>query len=221
MKVYVAAEQKDLGIRIANMLNRSGSTCIISDEPSGDYRVLLSDIKGAIQGFNAAILISKAPLDAAIEANRMGGIRATVCKDMEDVGGALRARANLIIFDSAKVYKMDTRSMLKSIQDYFDNGDAGQVQSERRMTQAAPARMPPVKEPQQKPLGGGNLLGSMKNMFGVGGGSGTPAQKMPKVEMPKRKPVEKEPQKSEEMLPPKKRGKGGLFGSLKDTFGVE
>ncbi len=215
MKVYIAAEQKELGIKLANMINRSGSTCIISDEGSADYRVLLSDIKGSMAGFNLAILVSKMPLEASIEANRMGGIRAIVCKDLEDVMGATKARANLIVFDASKIYKMDTRGMLKQIQDSFEAPVVESTQQERRAAQQAPQqKQAPVKAP-----GGGGFFGSVKNMFGADGAATD--EKMPKMEPPKKKMMEKKPQKVEEEMPPKRKGKGGLFGSLKDTFGVE
>ncbi len=216
MKAYIVAEQKELGIRLANMINRSGSMCIISDASATDYRTLLSDIKGSIASFDLAILVSKAPIEACIEANRMGGIRATVCKDVEDTKAAIKARANLIVFDSAKIYKMDTRAMLKSIQDSFEEPESGAAPQERKAMSQAPASKPmPVKTP-----GGGGFFGSIKSVFGAD--ESALEERGQKMEPPKKKPVEKKPQKLEEEMPPsKKKGKGGIFDSLKDTFGVE
>lgn len=222
MKVYLASDQKELCIRLANIINRSGNTCIMSDEDSEDYMTLLKDVRSSMSGYDISILISKEPMKASIEANRMGGIRATVCKDTEDAEAAIEAKSNLIILDSSKVYRMDTRSIIKSIEDSFESPAPKQKYAEE-----IPApKKEKVQQPQRiaipaKSTGGGigSMFGSIKGAFGKSDsekGSGMVKEK------PVQKVVEKPAKvKMPEMAPLKKKGKGGFLGSLKDTFGVE
>ncbi len=215
MRVYLASDDKGLSIRLANIINRSGNTCIMSDEDTGDYRVLIKDIRDSISGYDVSILVSKTPMEAVIEANKVGGVRAAVCKDVDDAVSAMQAKSNVIILDSSKVYRMDTRGIIKSIEDSFGN-TAGR---QRQIVEVQQKREKTVQQPAtpQKQLGGG-VLGSIKSAFGAG----APAPKeKPEPVVQKRAAQEmQKPRKAQEPQPQNKKGKG-LFGSLKDTFGVE
>lgn len=215
MKVYLASDQKELYIRIANIISRSGSTCIMSDEDSDDYMALLKDVRSSMSGYDISILISKEPMKASIEANRMGGVRAAVCKDTEDAQAAIEAKSNLIILDATKVYRMDTRGIVRSIEDSLESPEPKQ-----KYIEEAPA---PKKEKVQQAQrdaptrsegrGVGNVFGSIRGALGMGDSEKEkPMQK--KFEKPIKVKVPDEPA-------PRKKGKGGFLGSLKDTFGVE
>ncbi len=215
MRVYLASDDKGLSIRLANIINRSGNTCIMSDEDTDDYRILIKDIRDSISGYDVSILVSKKPMDAVIEANKVSGVRAAVCKDVDDAVSAMQAKSNVIILDSSKVYRMDTRGIIKSVEDSFGNAMGRQRQiadvqpkGEKTVQQAA------LPQKQQ----GSGMFGSIKNVFGAG----APAPKeKPAPVLQKR--AEREAQKPKKVQePPQQNKKGkGLFGSLKDTFGVE
>ena len=221
MKVYLASDQKELCIRLANVINRSGNTCIMSDQDSEDYMDLLKDVRGSMSGYDISILISKEPMRASIEANRMGGVRAAVCKDTEDAAAAIDAKSNLIILDASKVYRMDTRGIVKSIEDslespapkqkYVEEAPAPKKEKVQQVQRAEPA----------KSTGGGvgGMFGSIKGALGMSDSDkGGDKVKEKQVQKKAEKPVKA---KIPEEAPPKKKGRGGLMGSLKDTFGVE
>ncbi len=221
MKVYLASEQKELCIRLANIINRSGNTCIMSDDDSDDYRVLIKDIRDSISGYDMSILISRTPMEAVIEANKTGGIRATVCKDVEDTAAAMKAKSNMVILDAAKLYRMDTRGIVKSIEDSYGGTAAKQRVQDEIPSPKREKAVPQAREPAAREPGGGGIsgmLGSIKNVFGAD--DSEPKEKEPKFQKKAEKATQK-PQRQAQELPPKKKGKGGIFGSLKDTFGVE
>ncbi|MCL4389452.1 RpiB/LacA/LacB family sugar-phosphate isomerase [Candidatus Marsarchaeota archaeon] len=223
VKIYLAAEHKDLGIKLANAINRSNSTCIISDIDSEGYSALLRDIKGSLQGFDLSILISDSPHEASMEANRLGGIRATVCKDLEDVEAAMAANANLIVLDSAKLSRIDVRGMIKSFQDHVEpEQQKPQRKDAISYTPEKSIQVQPKPQIQQRPqqkMQPGGIGGSFKSIFGVGMKEDTATSSS--KDIPKKK-LEIKPKKPDvAQLQPKKKGRGGLFGSLKDTFGVE
>ncbi|HUC38574.1 MAG TPA: RpiB/LacA/LacB family sugar-phosphate isomerase [Candidatus Acidoferrum sp.] len=209
MRIYVAAEKKGLDVSLANMINRSGHNCIICDDESTEYKDLIKDIRNYYSSYDLSILISASPQDACIEANRIAGIRAVVCKDAEDASSAMSAKSNLIVIDAEKFRTGDTKGIMKSIFD--SSGKPRQQTLEPQMAQEPQRR--------QQPSTGGTL-GSLKNAFGMGNApQDKPMQKQAPVQQPKKvQPVQKQqPQQA-----PKKKGKsGGFFDSLKDTFGVE
>lgn len=214
MKVYLVSDQKELYIRVANIISRSGSTCIMSDEDSDDYLALLKDVRSSMSGYDISILISREPMKASIEANRMGGVRAAVCKDTEDAQAAMEASSNLIILDATKVYRMDMRGMVKSIEDSLENHEPKQKYIEEApMPKKEKIQQVQHAAPAKSAGGGGGIFGSIKGALGVGE-SGKEKQAQKKVEKPIKVNMPEE-------HPPKKKGKGGVFGSLKDTFGVE
>lgn len=228
MKVYLASEQKELSIRLANIINRSGNTCIMSDEDSDDYRSLLKDIRSSLAGYDLSILISKTPMEAAIEANKMGGVRATVCKDIEDAAAALQAKSNMIILDSSKVYRMDMRSIVKSIEDSF----GGSTSKQRSIAEtAAPKKERALPQQQAQSSSGkaagsgiGGMFGSIKGALGMDSSGSKDDTHKAKAMQAAQKKADKQiikAQKVQDEPPPKKKGKGGFMDSLKDTFGVE
>lgn len=221
MKIYLAAENKDMGIRLANIINRSGGTCIMSDFDSGGYRALLKDIRNSMAGFDLSILISGSPQEAGMDANRIGGIRAAVCKDLEDVSAAVAAKANLIVLDAGKLSRIDGREMVNifqenlgavTAQDTKPNYSQNQPYRQQAPTQQLQKKQGTIqiKQPEQQRKGPG-----LKGIFGIGR---TNAGLPPKFNI--KKPEIKVKQPAQEPQKPQKK-RGGLFGSLKDTFGVE
>jgi ribose 5-phosphate isomerase RpiB len=222
MKVYVAGDQKELCIRFANMINRSGNNCIISDEDSTDYRDLVRDIKDSYNSYDLCILISSDPFDACIEANRISGLRAAVCKDIEDAASAISAKSNLVVIDAAKARSADARAILKSVLDSYG------MPAKQQYAEEPQRREKPIQvQPQKASSGGGvgGMFSSIKGALGVGnsGDSSDIEPKRPKQQAQPPQPQKKVQQKVSEYAPqpPKKKGKGGFLGSLKDTFGVD
>ena len=221
MKIYVAGDQKELCIRFANMINRSGNNCIISDEDSADYRDLVKDIKDSYNSYDLCILISSDPFDACIEANRISGLRAAVCKDIEDAAAAISAKSNLVVIDASKARSADARAILKSVLDSY-----GMPAKQQSVVEAPQKREKPAQvQPQKAPSGGGvgGMFSSIKGAFGVGnsGDSSDIEPKKPKLQAPLQPQKKVVQQKQQDTQPPKKKGKGGFLGSLKDTFGVD
>ncbi len=230
MKIYVASDQNQLGIKLANMINRSGNNCIISDEDSDNYADLVRDIKGSYTAYDLTILITKDPHDAAIEANRVTGIRAAVCKDAEDAAAAISARSNLVVVDSAK-FTGNIRDILKSILDSY--GTEQQPPAQQQTKQKLPAVQPKDELPMAVAgaAAGAGILGSLKGALGMGDSSNQPPQPPPQPQKSQAKaPTQPQPPKVKAQqqkaqpqppAPQKKKGKGGFFDSLKDTFGVD
>ena len=218
MKIYVAGDQKELCIRFANMINRSGNNCIISDEDSGDYRDLVKDIKDSYSSYDLCILISGDPFDACIEANRVSGLRAAVCKDIEDAAAAISAKSNLVVIDASRARSADARAILKSVLDSYG------MPAKQQEVEEAQRREKPVQAQQlQKTPSGGGMFSSIKGAIGVGRADDSDIEpKKPKIQIQQPQPQKKvAQQKQQEAQPPKKKGKGGFLGSLKDTFGVD
>ena len=226
MKVYLAAENKELGIRLANIINRGSGRCIISDMESDDYKALLKDIKNSMEYFDLSILISGSPQEASMDANRINGIRAVVCKDLEDVSGAVSAKANLIVLDAAKLSRIDGNAMVE----IFKSG-LGSKESQPQKASYMPAqayKQMPVQPPQKKPVqvqtaqqdstsAVSNVIGGLKGILNAGKSSNKEvASSKPIIKKPE---IKTKPAQQDERQKEKK--KGGIFGSLKDTFGVD
>jgi ribose 5-phosphate isomerase RpiB len=227
VKVYLAAENKELGIRLANIINRGSGTCIISDMESSDYKALLKDIRNSMEDFDLSILISGSPQEASMDANRIGGVRAVVCKDLEDVSEAISAKANLIVLDSEKLSRIDGRAMVEIFKNGFGVRES-QPQKTTYTPQPQAYKQAPVQQPQKKPQQsqavqqdilstGSNVIGGLKGILSMGksGGKETAAAK-PSIKKPEIKVKQSQDDRQKQQ-----KKKGGLFGSLKDTFGVE
>jgi hypothetical protein len=99
MRVYVIAVEADLGIKASNLINASGSNCIISQLQTDDYRRQLADLGANLQGFDMAVVTAAQPALFVIEANRQNNLRAAACRSASDVREALAAGANVIVFN--------------------------------------------------------------------------------------------------------------------------
>ncbi len=193
MRFYLFSENKGSGIRIANAINNSGNTCILSDADSSDYRSIIKDIRGTSQEYDFSILISRDPVSAAIEANRIG-VRAFACKDPEEAEQAARANVNLIVLDEARLDRMNIEAII----------DSFSSKSEK-----------PRRPELQRKMGG--FVGSIKDTFAP---EAKPVQKEAKQRQKEDNEEDREEGNYEEQTRRKGKG-GGFFGSLKETFGVD
>ena len=203
MRVYLASEGRGPGIKLANIINSSGSTCIIGDVDSDDYRALIKGIRDSADDFDLSILVSRNPMAAAMEANRTAGLRASVCKDPEDAAEAMEAKANLIVLDEAKLGKEGIQGILESCDSAMGGGKQ----------HARPERAEAHKEKGQRRWG---FADSVKGMFGASDDYvGREHVQNKREETRKERDEEPEPRER------RKRGSGGMLDSLKDTFGIE
>lgn len=101
MRVYVIAANAALGIKASNLINASGSNCIISQLYTNDYRQQLADLGSNIGSYDIAVVTTPQPVLFVIEANKRSGVRAAACRTSQDVREALEAGANTIAFNSS------------------------------------------------------------------------------------------------------------------------
>ncbi len=136
VRVYLIAADADLGIKVSNFINSSGSSCIISQLKSGDYKQQLLDLSDNVKDFEMCVVASTQPTLMVIESNKMSGVRAIECRNSEDVAEALGAGANVVIFSPSALGR-DTPELLGPV--------VGVRAQQRRL-----APMPQPK-PQQRP----------------------------------------------------------------------
>ena len=212
MRVYLASESVVSGVKLANIINSSGNTCIIGVLGVDDSKELIRDVKDSSDRFDLSVIVSRNPVAAAMEANRVSGIRASACKDADDVDEAIAAQANLIVFDDAKLHNMNIYGLIENIEKSLGGG--------RRHTKApekTPEKRARVVEKEDR---GEGLSNRFKGIFGVG--EEEKAERNGHREREKEKEA-REVEREEETAhsAQRRKGKGGFFGSLKDTFGVE
>jgi hypothetical protein len=94
MRVYVFGGDKERCIHVANKLNEGGGTAIIGEQI--EFRELASKIG---REFDCAVFVSENPVEATIDANREGKIRAAACYNQRSIDAAVGARTNLFIVD--------------------------------------------------------------------------------------------------------------------------
>ena len=192
MKVYVLGDDRESVIRLSNFINSAGSTAIISETVSSDYTALVEDLlddKG--RHTDLAVVISKQPIEASIEANRSGKFRAVVCRNKREAAKARKAHANVIVLDRG---------------DLEDDGGGdiieGWLGAEERGTEDEE-----VPEPKQA-----NRPDTLKHLFSFA--NRKPARK-------KRNNTEREEEEEpEDEEIPKPKGKG-IIDNIKYTFGIE
>ncbi len=201
MKIFLAAEDRTMGIKLANSINKSGSTCILGDEETSDRDTLLQEVKEEYSAYDMSILVSGEPLEATMEANKVGGLRAAACKDVSGIADAMEAKCNLLILDANRLRGINTQDMLKTMDDYLSG------------KKKKPAAQETLVKSESKSQGSG-MMGSLKGAFGMGEQT---VQEKPK----ERAKVQEKAKPKDEEYKPRRKGKGGFFNSLKDTFGVD
>ncbi len=138
VKVYLIAADADLGITVSNFINGSGSSCIMSQLKTGDYKQQLLELADNVKDFEMCVVASTQPTLMVIESNKMSGVRAIECRSSTDVSEALSAGANVLIFSPA-VLERDTLELL---------GPMVGVRSQQR--RLAPQPRPVQQRPQQR-----------------------------------------------------------------------
>jgi len=101
LRFYIISDNMHGSIAVANEINNSGNTAIISDVDGSDLRAAVSDLKENVDVDNYfCIVISKSPKEFTITANKLQDARAVLCKDRDDAMEAYDAKANVLILDS-------------------------------------------------------------------------------------------------------------------------
>ena len=103
MKVYITSDERDKAKTLSNVINSTGNSAILSEEPVRTHEEMIDDVSEHLNyGFDVHVLISKEPVEASLVANKAPRIRAVICRTPADAKRARKARANVIIFDSAE-----------------------------------------------------------------------------------------------------------------------
>lgn len=182
MKIYVLSENKEKEIAISNMLAKANHSPIISEVSSDDYNELIEDaIDNAKSGYELMVMVSSDSVDACIEANKSGKLRALVCSTAEDAARARKAGVNLIIIDNSAT-KTDSynviRGWLGSAAGPAPKREYAEKQSSlSKITRIMPQRKEkekeaekepePEEEEMEPPKKGTGIIGKIKYTFGV------------------------------------------------------
>ena len=101
IEAYIIAEDLHTGVHLANFLNKNGNKAIISEENESDYRAQLKDLVSNNQDSDLNIIITSKPAVLTIEANKLDGIRAVLCKTADDLDAIDEAGVNTVLLDSS------------------------------------------------------------------------------------------------------------------------
>ncbi len=195
MKVYLASEDKTILIRLANIINKGGNSCIMSDAEADGYKGILRDMRNAVGNFDIMLLVSGSPAAAAIEANRVDGFRASVCKNHEDAVDAASAKANLIVLDLSRIHTIDINSILEECG--AQRGAGRHREAAEKVTRTSTG------------TAGAGFKSPLRGIFGYG-----------RARTPD-KNAEKNGYDADAAPQQRRKGRGGILDSIKDTFGVE
>lgn len=191
MKVYVTGDSDKYTIALSNVLNSTNNSAIMSEVKSNDYEDLVMDVAQNINNdFDVATMVSSNPIEANIEANKTGKLRAAVVRSVAEAKYARKAGVNLIILDAATFNKSDALNIIKSWLNTSD--DSRQDTSQQKM----PKQKITIKE------SGNNVLSSF----------------MPKDAMVKKQKRKPEPQMQDDVDVPAP--KEGIIKRIKYTFGI-
>ena len=200
MKVYIDSEDKELGIAVANLLNRrQNMNAIIAEEEIESYEDLVQEAKdNANRGFDYVLVLSSEPYKAGIDINKSNYARARVYVD----SACKAANANVIVLDSTK-----GRAQIAELVEEFSDVSFGGTGNE----EAKEAGEEEEKEDQVK--------NAVKNILGSFGKASYKEKNnaATKKKQSKKKDIEEEEQEEE----PEPEGKKGFFGSIKNALGIE
>ena len=199
MKAYILSEDESRGIALANVINAANNTAIMGESESKDASDLIDEAADNVsEGYDLIVLISKAPVEACIAANKTSKLRAVVCGSQSDAMKAKKAKANMIIIDVADVNKTTASGIMRG---WFSSG-------------SAPAETEPEPKAQGSAIGniGKGALGILNSGAGILKGSGT---RKPKAD---KKDDEEEEEDADDMKKPKN---GGIVANIKYMFGIE
>ncbi|HUY70520.1 MAG TPA: hypothetical protein VMV00_03055 [Candidatus Baltobacteraceae bacterium] len=100
MKIYLISENKDMEIAMANAISKANHSPIMSELSYGDYNDMIDEaIDNVKSGYDLMLMFASDSINACIEANKTGKLRAVVCSTQEDAARAKKAGVNLVIID--------------------------------------------------------------------------------------------------------------------------
>ena len=184
MRIYVISDNKDKEIALANAIAKANHSPIMSELSSDDYNEMIDEaIDNAKSGYDIMVMLSADSVDACIEANKTGKLRAIVCSTAEDAAKARRAGVNLVVIDSSST-RADIGNVARGI---LSPATASAQPAQKRELVEKPAPKPmfggvmkkkeqrPKEEPEEEeeeeeepaPPKGGGIIGKIKYTFGL------------------------------------------------------
>jgi len=181
MKIYIIADKASTCLYISNHLNSGPHKAIASELEGSDYKEQLEELKSNKDSFDLFIVVSASPTPCVIEANKLDGVRAVVCRSGEDVSEALAADANVMAFDVAKMSRQQISKSLEELNEGVVEKSKPSVSQRttdfseriRQMALQKPRKMRPTKheelEEDKTPLWDSHksISKNIKNIFGV------------------------------------------------------
>ncbi|MGC8478305.1 MAG: hypothetical protein ACP5NE_00020 [Candidatus Micrarchaeia archaeon] len=203
MKVYIDSEDKELGIAVANLLNRrQNMNAIIAETEIESYEDLVQEAKdNANRGFDYVLVLSSDPYKAGIDINKSNYARAVACRTRTDVDAACKAaNANVIVLDSTK-----GRAQIAELVEEFSDVSFGGTGNEG------------AKEASEEEEKENQVKNAVKNILGSFGKASYKERNnaATKKKQSKKKDIEEEEEE------PGPEGKKGFFGSIKNALGIE
>ncbi|MDE1810423.1 MAG: RpiB/LacA/LacB family sugar-phosphate isomerase [Candidatus Micrarchaeota archaeon] len=179
MKIYLISDNKDKEIALANAIAKANHSPIMSELSTDDYKEMVDEaIDNAKSGYDLMVMVSSDSVDACIEANKSGKLRALVCSTAEDAARARKAGVNLIIIDNSTT-KTDSYNVIRGWmggtapaqkKEYVEK----QQSSLSKITKIMPQKKEAEKEPEPEeeedmppPKKETGIIGKIKYTFGV------------------------------------------------------
>jgi ribose 5-phosphate isomerase RpiB len=208
MKIYIVSDNRDIGIFVANLLNKiQNMNAIISEANIDGYEELIEESRSNVgKGFDYIIVLSSEPYKASIDVNKANYARAVPCRTRLDIDSACRnAKANVIVLDSTKG-RAQLAELIDEFSDVsFENANVGK----------------PIEEEQQYESKI-DIVKSVKGILGVGPDRDKITQAPQKRKKAKKEvKVEEEEDEDEEESDAQTAKRKGFVGSIKDMFGIE
>lgn len=215
MKVYIDSDDRELGIAVANLLNRSQNmNAIIAESDIEGYDDLVEEAKeNANKGFDYVLVLSSNPYKASIDINKASYTRAVPCRTRTDVDAACKtANANVIVLDSTKG-RAQIVELVEEFSDVSFGGVSGATVKESEYEEQ--------KSPSQVQKAVKGILSSLhKNAH-----DNDEEEIVPKKKTRKKKEAEPEyeyeKEDEDEEEEGSQRGKKGFLGGIKDALGIE
>ena len=140
MRIYVISDNKDKEIALANAVAKAGNSPIMSELSGDDYTEMIDEaIDNSKSGYDMVVMLSADSVDACIEANKTGKLRAIVCSTAEDAAKARRAGVNLVVIDSSS-----TKAEIANVARGIMSSPAAAVQPMQKKE--------PIERPAPKPM---------------------------------------------------------------------
>lgn len=213
MKVYIVSSDRLSGISVANLLNRrQNMNAILSESEIDEYADEVDEVESNIgKGFDYILLISSKPYEASIDINKEDSARAVVCQNRSELDAASgAAKANVIVLDQGR----GRNQVLELVEEFVDIAYGSQPGEAESV----------IKN--EKPHIAESALGIVKRMKGSVAQQGEKVQPYARDDQKRKK--QKKQQRAAESGDEDDEddgkgysGKGGIFGRIKYTFGIE